>query len=178
MYKKELETLEKCLNYLNYIIYQCKPFGVFIFDLDKDGKRIPRDLFTIREDFIKKYNIFSKAQKTIEVKNKMYEKVLTDDYLNWIYNKENIDDNYDIEYDETLTEEEKNNRIALNVLFNKLLDQGFPYEDEESDFCSASIYFSIKDKYFKLNCTIGLGISDKLTLLTKDEDKKKCKVLI
>lgn len=99
-------------------------------------------------------------------------------YLDWIYNIENIEDNYDVEYTD-LPEEEIENQIKLGHLFDSLIfEEGFPYEEEDGYFPKANVYFSIKDKFFKLSSTNGLGRSESLELLTKEEDKKKCKPLI
>lgn len=55
--QNELKKLEEIINELNDIIYWMHPFEVFIYDFD--GKeRHPRDIYQIREDFIKKYNYF------------------------------------------------------------------------------------------------------------------------
>ena len=107
------------------------------------------------------------------------EYIFTQEYLDWIYNTENIEDNYDVEYTD-LPKEEIENQIGLGYLFDSLIfDKGFPYEYEEKFFFpEANVYFSIKDKFFKLSSTNGLGRSESLKLLTKEEDKKKCKPLI
>ena len=106
------------------------------------------------------------------------EYIFTQEYLDWIYNIENIEDNYDVEYTD-LPEEEIKNQIGLGYLFDNLVfEKGFPCEEEESFFSKASVYFSIKDKFFKLSSMNGQGRAESLRLLTKEEDKKKCKPLI
>lgn len=100
------------------------------------------------------------------------------EYLDWIYNTENIEDNYDVEYTD-LPKEEIENQIKLGHLFDNLIfEEDFPYEEEDGYFPKANVYFSIKDKFFKLSSTNGLGRAESLELLTKEEDKKKCKPLI
>lgn len=100
------------------------------------------------------------------------------EYLDWIYKTENIEDNYDVEYTD-LPKEEIENQIELGHLFdNLIIEKDFPYEEEDGYFPKASVYFSIKDKFFKLSSTNGLGRAESLELLTKEEDKKKCKPLI
>ena len=100
------------------------------------------------------------------------------EYLNWIYNTENVEDNYDVEYT-NLPKEEIENQIKLGYLFdNLILEKGFFYEIEDGYFPKASVYFSIKDKFFKLSSTNGFGRAESLELLTKEEDKEKCKPLI
>ena len=109
------------------------------------------------------------------------EYIFTQEDLDWIYNTENIEDNYDVEYTD-LPKEEIENQIGLGYLFDSLIcEKGFPYEYEEEEksfFPKANVYFSIKDKFFKLSSTNGLGRAESLKLLTKEEDKKKCKPLI
>ncbi len=122
------------------------------------------------------------------------------DYLNWIYKTENVEYNDDIEYDERFSEEEAHNRIRLGELFDELLrNDDFPveyvkeeveyadeegieeeYEDEDEDelFESYAIYFSIKDKYFKLISTRGFGRNESLELLTEQGDKEKCRAIL
>lgn len=120
------------------------------------------------------------------------------DYLNWIYKTENVEYNDDIEYDERFSKEEAHNRIRLGELFDELLrNDDFPveyvkeeveyadeegieeeYEDEDELFESYAIYFSIKDKYFKLISTHGFGRNESLELLTEQEDKEKCRAIL
>lgn len=117
------------------------------------------------------------------------------DYLNWIYKTENVEYNDDIEYDERFSEEEAHNRIRLGELFDELLrNDDFPVEcveeeieyadeegieeDEDELFESYAIYFSIKDKYFKLISTHGFGRNESLELLTEQKDKEKCRVIL
>ena len=100
------------------------------------------------------------------------------EYLDWIYNTENIEDNYDVEYTD-LPKEEIENQIKLGYLFDSLIfEKDFFYEEEDGYFPKANVYFSIKDKFFKLSSVNGQGRAESLKLLTKEEDKKKCKPLI
>jgi len=100
------------------------------------------------------------------------------EYLDWIYNTENIKDNYDVEYTD-LPEEEIKNQIELGHLFDSLIfEKDFFYEEEDGYFSKANVYFSIKDKFFKLSSVNGQGRAESLELLTKEEDKKKCRPLI
>ena len=98
------------------------------------------------------------------------------EYLNWIYNIENIDSNYDIEYNDNLSEDEIEKYIALSVLFKALYNSyNFFYEYNPIPyFPEENIYFSIKDKYFKLTTRHGQGNEEQLTLLTSTEERKKC----
>lgn len=99
------------------------------------------------------------------------------EYLDWIYNTENVEDNYDVEYT-NLPKEEIENQIKLGYLFDNLIFKtDFFYEEEDGYFPKASVYFSIKDKFFKLSSRTGQGRAESLELLTKEEDKKKCKPL-
>lgn len=98
------------------------------------------------------------------------------EYLNWIYNIENINSNYNIEYNDNLSEDEIKKYIALSILFKALYHSyNFFYEyNPISYFHEENIYFSIKNKCFKLTIHNGQGNEEQLILLTLAEECKKC----
>ena len=55
----EEEIMKKCLEIikqLNNIIWWTQTINNPIYDVDENGKRHPRDLYKIREGFVKAYN--------------------------------------------------------------------------------------------------------------------------
>ena len=59
MSKTQPEVMKKYLeiyNFLGEVIWWCQPAQNYIYNIDENGKRIPKDLYEIREGFRKAYN--------------------------------------------------------------------------------------------------------------------------